>query len=63
MLMRHLSIKVSYSEPVLFLLVLTYLLSVRTGRTLSRLDDLLYRVPSLRRYGYQPYVLWTEFAL
>lgn len=63
MLPKHLSVEVSCPELVLFRLVSAYLPRVRGGRPLHRLDDLLYRVPSLRRCGYQQYVLWTEFAL
>ena len=55
-LRRHFDVRVVYPEMYLARLVSTYLLKGRLEGTFVRLDELLFRVPALRKYSYRQLV-------
>jgi len=56
-LRQHFHVEVVYPELVFFRLIPLYLLRNKGDRLFGGLDDLLYRVPYLRRYSYRQCIL------
>ena len=56
MLRRHFDVRVVYPEMYLARMVSTYLLKGRMEGPLVKLDELMYRVPGLRKYSYRQLV-------
>ena len=56
MLRRHFDVRVVYPEMYMARMVSTYLLKGRMEGALVKLDELMYRVPALRRYSYRQLV-------
>jgi 2-polyprenyl-3-methyl-5-hydroxy-6-metoxy-1,4-benzoquinol methylase len=61
-LAKHFRLEVRYPELLFMRLISVYLFRGRGHRQLERLDDLLYRVPRLRRYSYRQCVLLEQRA-